>query len=78
MLLSDYLKDPDLENIYRNPQKPFEKRGTLLFRENKLCIPIGNFRNKLIYDHHDTIYLRPDISDLRKLHDFDHIIIGKV
>ena len=53
VLLLDYLKDLDLKNIYRNPQKPFEKRGTLLLRENKLCVPIGNFRNKLLYDHHD-------------------------
>ena len=53
MLLSDYLKDPYLKNIYRNPQKLFQKRGTLLFRENKLGVQICKFRLKLIYDHHD-------------------------
>ena len=53
-LSKDYTKDKNLKAQYYNPMQPFEKKGDLLFRSGKICIPEGNFRVKLLHDYHCT------------------------
>ena len=53
-LQQDYEKDSEFRTHYANPQKPFETRDSVLFRNGKLCVPAGNFRLKLLHDFHST------------------------
>ena len=54
LLCSEYQKDEHLKGTYENPESPFRKTKDLLYYKNRLCIPQGKFRQKLIHDHHDT------------------------
>ena len=49
-LNQDCTEDPEFESIYRNPKKPFEKINGLLYLKQKLCLPKGLYRSKLLHD----------------------------
>ena len=52
-LESDYMQYQFFKRIYHNTTKPYHKREGLLYREDKLCVPEGAFRKRLLYDYHD-------------------------
>ena len=53
-LISDYMQDKCFKRIYQNPTKPYHTREGLLYREDKLYVPEGAFRKRLLYDYHDV------------------------
>ena len=53
-LISYYMQDQFFKTIYQNATKPYHKREGLLYREEKLCVPEGAFRKRLLYDYHDV------------------------
>ena len=50
-----YAKDADFKNIIENPQHPFSKRNSKLYRGGALCVPnVEGLRRGILYDAHDS------------------------
>ena len=60
-LAQEYEKDETFKAQYKEPKKPFERQGMLLLRNQKICVPEGKFRVKLMHDYHCT----PNTGHLR-------------
>ena len=58
-LLKEYEKDEYFNPILQNCKEPFTKKDTKIFLEDKLCIPKGETRNKILHDHHKSVYGAP-------------------
>lgn len=54
LLVREYSTDPEFSQIHKNPRAPFEKRNSLLYFDEKLCVPKGLYRSMLLHDHHCT------------------------
>ena len=53
-IIESYNTDPQFKEMLRQPQKPFERRDGLLYYGERLCVPEGEVRTKLLHDHHST------------------------
>ena len=53
-LVNEYAQDHEFQRIYKNPKAPFEVKDNLLYMNNRLCIPNGQFRLDLLHDYHTT------------------------
>lgn len=53
-LAQEYQNDTDFQAQYNNRKQPFERRENLLLRHGQICVPKGEFRLKLLHDHHCT------------------------
>ena len=51
-LVEGYKNDPDFKHLIENPIEPFRVKDGLLYLSNKLCIPAGKIRTKLLHDYH--------------------------
>ena len=60
-LRNDYSKDTEFKRLIDKPRGPFQKTDSLLYKNDKLCIPKGVFRIKLLHDYHST----PNTGHLR-------------
>jgi RNase H-like domain found in reverse transcriptase len=54
-LIHDYKNDPAFSRHILEPELPLEVRGGMLYKEGKLCVPIGKLRQTLMHDAHDSI-----------------------
>jgi Integrase zinc binding domain len=54
-LIHDYTNDPAFSRHIFEPELPFEVREGVLYKEGKLCVPIGKLRHTLMHDAHDSI-----------------------
>ena len=52
-LRSEYLADPEFAEHFAAPADPYHSQAGLLYINEKVCIPQGTFRLKLLHDHHD-------------------------
>ncbi len=50
----DYAQDPEFQKMYKEPISPFEVKNGILYRDNRLCVPKGEFRTELLHDYHTT------------------------
>lgn len=50
----EYKNDPEFQEHFRNPRKPYEIKNGLLFFNDKLCLPSGSTRQNILHDHHDS------------------------
>ena len=48
------MEDPEFKDIYKEPIEPYEINNELLYKDKKLCVPAGNFRENLLYDNHNA------------------------
>ena len=53
-LKKEYTKDPEFQEIIENTMKPFHIKDDILYKGNKLCIPKGEIRLKLLHDYHSS------------------------
>ena len=53
-LRKEYTKDPEFQEVIENPTKPFHIKDDILYKGNKLCIPKGEIRLKLLHDYHSS------------------------
>ncbi len=53
-IMQGYKEDLEFQSILEDPQEPFALKNGLLYKENKLCIPKGDVRNKILHDYHST------------------------
>jgi RNase H-like domain found in reverse transcriptase/Integrase zinc binding domain len=54
-LINDYKSDPAFAEYVAEPKSPFEAREGILYKDGKLCVPIGKLRQTLMHDAHDSI-----------------------
>jgi hypothetical protein len=54
-LIHDYKNDPAFSWHILEPELPFEVRGGMLYKDGKLCVPMGELRQTLMHDAHDSI-----------------------
>jgi Integrase zinc binding domain/RNase H-like domain found in reverse transcriptase len=54
-LANDYKSDPAFAEQVAEPKSPFEAREGMLYKDGKLCEPIGKLRQTLMHDAHDSI-----------------------
>jgi Integrase zinc binding domain len=54
-LIHDYTNDPAFSRHILEPKLPYEVRGCMLYKDGKLCVPIGKLRQTLMHDAHDSI-----------------------
>ena len=54
LLIDSYQRDEEFKDIILSPSKPYVLKDGLLYKSNRLCIPKGEFRSKLLYDYHAT------------------------
>jgi RNase H-like domain found in reverse transcriptase/Integrase zinc binding domain len=54
-LINDYKSDPAFAEHVSEPKSPFEARDGMLYKDGKLCVPIGKFRQTLMPDAYDSI-----------------------
>ena len=53
-LKKEYLLDPEFKNKLDNPPKNFTLENGLLFFKDRLCVPQGQYRLKLLHDKHEV------------------------
>ena len=53
-LAQDYERDDTFRAQYKEPKEPYERHGKLLLRNQKICVPEGQFKVKLLHDYHCT------------------------
>jgi Integrase zinc binding domain len=54
-LTHDYKNDPAFSRHILEPELPFEVRECMLYKDGKLCVPIGKLRQTIMHDAHDSI-----------------------
>ena len=55
-LIKEYQNDRHFNVLLQKCKPPYEKRNGKLFLQDTLCIPKGEIRNKILHDHHKSIY----------------------
>ncbi len=50
----EYAQDPEFQKIYKEVISPFEVEDVILYRDNRLWVPKGEFRSELLHDYHTT------------------------
>ena len=51
-LAHEYRKDPEFCSLFTKPIAPFTKENNLLYYQDRLCVPKGQFRKDLLHNHH--------------------------
>jgi hypothetical protein len=56
MLLTKYSRDPEFTELLKSarPILPYTLRNGLQYRANRLCLPDGPTRLKILHDCHDS------------------------
>jgi Integrase zinc binding domain len=71
-LIHDYTNDPAFSRHILQPELHFEVRGGMIYKDGKLCVPIGKVRQTLMQDAHDSIVaghlgIDKTIASIRKM-----------
>jgi Integrase zinc binding domain len=53
-LINNYNSYPAFAEHVAEPKSPFEAREGVLYKDGKLCVPIGKLRQTLMHDAHDS------------------------
>ncbi len=53
-LEKEHAQNPEFQKIYKEPISLFEVKDWMLYRDNRLCVPKGEFRTELLHDYHTT------------------------